>query len=176
MYGVQVNFGTHLSHDDLRDYYETACEGVVRANMLWRVRNPKAPQSLAKAGVRYEPPRHDNKRTPDLDTTPVILQRKRATCWPTACDMAAVLRLEDVPCVVKVIDVFDPEKHAAIKYNYHAVVLAGDQVYDPTIDLAGYNARYAQEEWYRNHGHCCPNCALGLTCASELGGKCGCDH
>lgn len=176
--GYCCQYQTSGGHEECRLVLEGMCEGIVRMNEVFKTEHPTAPEPSSGA-IRYENPRM-HKIGQMIGTTPIILERGKATCIEMACDAAARERIEnDRPANVAIIDVMDPNNPGEpLLGEYHAVVYFMDsgEVWDPTVEMSGYPGQSkVGSPWYKAHGHCCQDCALGRECAGPAGG-CDCKH
>lgn len=149
------------SSEELRVYWEGACEGLCEANAHWFADHP---QEIDGPMPRYEDPRGkvcNGARVADqaLGSAPVIHKRLKATCFDWCAYVAGLRRAQgDKDARVILIPVVG-EYGRAIPFRYHALVETGDgEIIDATQDLPGYQG---SDEWWADHGHCCKDCALG---------------
>ena len=166
-HNLLIEFGP-CSSEELRNYWEAQCEGLVEANAHWFADNP---EKMDGPFPRYEAPRDvkvGNRRFADqaLGGAPAILGRGRATCFDWCAFVAGLMRCKaakgmpggDANACVTLIPVADAYGRT-LDFSYHALVkLSNGEILDATLDLPGYQGT---DEWWSDHGHCCPDCALG---------------
>lgn len=174
--GAVITYAHGGDNEELRMRLEALAEGLVLMNLVELESGAYDDfPGLREAGIAYENPRMstDGQRKGTLSE---VLRRGRATCIEAAAIEAALFRHdENVHAVVALV----PEKYREkIRPGvFHAVVeLPGGKVIDSSEALEGY-APAVGGHWWKKHGHCCSQCALGYECAGPAGGcDCGGHH
>lgn len=156
-----------MTSEELMSFWEGLIEGVCESNCEYFLANPDSILSQNDLPA-YELPRPaGNTADQRVATAPVINARKRATCVEWCAYIVGVLRAKgENDAIVKLIPIFSKRYSRPVDYSYHAVVQRQNgEIYDYTLDLPGYNGT---GEWWRDAGHCCPDCALGIGGAQTV--------
>ena len=123
------------NRDQERAALEYLIEGTVQENVAYMRGQEDPPCCLACAGVRYEPPPRCGAMCIYADTAPIVLKRKKATCYSIAAYYAAKRRVEGHEARVKLLDVMEGKR--PVPDEFHAIVeLDGGADYeDPTVEV-----------------------------------------
>lgn len=116
---------------------EALCMGAAYVNATWIARND-GPACLGCEGVRYELPATCNEWCQHVDTAPIILRKKLATCIAVAAYVAGWEIAHGRDAEIRIVPLRD-SYGAAVPRAYHALVQLDDgAVVDPTEGIPGY--------------------------------------
>ena len=140
---MQGEFRIRIETDDPeleRLMIEGIAQGAVEANMAWMAwmdeQGLEYPCCLGCGDIVYEPAPKCDDWCQLVDTAPLILRRKRATCFAVAAYTCAKRRMDGKECRVGVVPEVDEVYGQPIPHKWHAVVGYPDGgLEDPTAEL-----------------------------------------